>query len=418
MDKSAINRITAIRDKYKAIAEEAGDNYNLFKVIGLTSEEVRIHSAFLANLLNPQAEHGQKSKFLKLFCEQFDIPQFDHDSGKVTIEKYIGKKEEINGGRIDIDIFDKNGFHIIIENKIYANDQENQLIRYSQYGKKQPKYKLFYLTLHGYIPDEKKSCNYDKKQISLKEGNDYFLLSYHYDILNWLEHCREKAATKPLLREGISHYINLIKYLTNQNTNYMMNQEIIKEFLKPENVQSLANIKECLVKTQIELQYQFWECLINELKKKGFDISKTSYNKTQIIDYYERNKNNKYYGIEIRITNINDTSFRYGIRIDHFIYGGFTVREGDKKNNKVNNKPEYEEYIKLIKEIDSSYQNNEWWLGWKRMEPFLNFKNLDEETCKNLSKMEETVSFMAEQIYKEISQFKHKSITINKPLIK
>lgn len=70
MDKSAINRITAIRDKYKAIAEEAGDNYNLFKVIGLTSEEVRIHSAFLANLLNPQAEHGQKSKFLKLFCEQ------------------------------------------------------------------------------------------------------------------------------------------------------------------------------------------------------------------------------------------------------------------------------------------------------------------------------------------------------------
>ena len=79
---------------------------------------------------------------------------------------------------------------------------------------------------------------------------------------------------------------------------------------------------------------------------------------------------------------------------------------------------EYEEYIKLIKEIDSSYQNNEWWLGWKRMEPFLNFKNLDEETCKNLSKMEETVSFMAEQIYKEISQFKHKSITINKPLIK
>lgn len=260
MDKSAINRITAIRDKYKAIAEEAGDNYNLFKVIGLTSEEVRIHSAFLANLLNPQAEHGQKSKFLKLFCEQFDIPQFDHDSGKVTIEKYIGKKEEINGGRIDIDIFDKNGFHIIIENKIYANDQENQLIRYSQYGKKQPKYKLFYLTLYGYMPDEKKSCNYDKKQISLKEGNDYFLLSYHYDILNWLEHCREKAATKPLLREGISHYINLIKYLTNQNTNYMMNQEIIKEFLKPENVQSLANIKECLVKTQIELQYQFWEC--------------------------------------------------------------------------------------------------------------------------------------------------------------
>lgn len=67
MDKSAINRITAIRDKYKAIAEEAGDNYNLFKVIGLTSEEVRIHSAFLANLLNPQAEHGQKSKFSETF---------------------------------------------------------------------------------------------------------------------------------------------------------------------------------------------------------------------------------------------------------------------------------------------------------------------------------------------------------------
>lgn len=55
-----VRKTTAICEKHRAITEAAGDNYNLFRVIGLTSDEVRVHSAFLANLLNPEANHGKK----------------------------------------------------------------------------------------------------------------------------------------------------------------------------------------------------------------------------------------------------------------------------------------------------------------------------------------------------------------------
>jgi len=166
---------------------------------------VRIHSAFLAELLNPQGSHGQGDIFLKLFVKDHD---FDFASAKVKVEKHIGSVGQTTGGRIDIDIWDKNDFHIIVENKIYAKDQENQLIRYYNYGKGKRKFKLFYLTLEGDMPDEETSCCDKESQIALKESEDYTLLSYKVDILEWLAACREKAATHPTLREGIlfMHY--------------------------------------------------------------------------------------------------------------------------------------------------------------------------------------------------------------------
>ncbi len=397
--------ISAICDKYRAVAEAAGDNYNLFRVIGLTSNEVKVHSAFLADLLNPQASHGQRDKFLELFIQEFDVADFDCESAKITVEKYIGERTDIDGGRIDIDIVDKNGYHIIIENKIYAKDQDNQLIRYSRYGKHRcRKHKLFYLTLNGDMPDEEISCKNGNGSIALKENEDFYLLSYHSDIVRWLELCREKSVTRPLLRESISHYINLIKYLTNQSTNQNMNQEIIKELLRPENINNLANIKECLQLAQVELQTQFWSCLIDGLKAKGYDISESSYSKQNVDDYYMKSQKNKYYGIEVRIASKNKVHFRYGIRVDRYIYGGFTIRE--EAENSVNEKAAYKEYVQIAKGIDSNYQNSAWWLGWKNLTPRLNFKDIDEETCSNLAHLEETVQAMIAHIEEEINIFK------------
>ena len=35
-----------------------GENFNIFRVLGLSTSEVRLHSAFLAELLNPNGDHG------------------------------------------------------------------------------------------------------------------------------------------------------------------------------------------------------------------------------------------------------------------------------------------------------------------------------------------------------------------------
>jgi len=231
--KHVIESINSIFNKYRQIVKQTGENYNVFKVLNVESNEVRLHSAFLADLLNPKGSHGFDSLFLRLFITELKIDDLDYQSVNVKVEQYIGKVSDISGGRIDIDISDKNGYHIIIENKIYARDQENQLIRYFNYGKNRCRnFKLFYLTLDGDMPDEETSCSDSKNGIKLEEGVDYFLLSYRNDIKNWLEVCREKATNKPLLREGLSHYINLIKYMTNQSLNTNMNEEVKKRITK------------------------------------------------------------------------------------------------------------------------------------------------------------------------------------------
>jgi hypothetical protein len=71
--ENLLYQITAIRKQYDKMAELTGENFNVFKVLGLTTNEVRTHSAFIAELLNPKGSHGQKDVFLKLFLEVLDI---------------------------------------------------------------------------------------------------------------------------------------------------------------------------------------------------------------------------------------------------------------------------------------------------------------------------------------------------------
>lgn len=73
---------------------------------------------------------------------------------------------------------------------------------------------IFYSSIDGTVHNEDKTTKHGDKE--LIEEEQYFTLSYESDIPKWLEQCREKVADKPLIREGISHYINLIKHSTNQ----------------------------------------------------------------------------------------------------------------------------------------------------------------------------------------------------------
>ena len=206
---------------YKKIADAAGDNFNLFNVLQLQTDEVS-HSRILGELLNPNGSHGQGDTFLKLFVQKFDIQNFETENATLFLERSVGKvkitETEAEGGRIDIFIQDKNKVCIAIENKIEALDQDAQLLRYHTFIKEEnEKSTLLYLTPFGK----------DAQEHSIKGKNfQYQIISYANDILNWLLLCREKAANLPLLHASISQYINLIKSLTNQTNHAKMNNEI------------------------------------------------------------------------------------------------------------------------------------------------------------------------------------------------
>ena len=236
--QNLINQISAISKQYEKIAELTGENFNVFKVLGLTTNEVRTHSAFITELFNPKGSHGQKEVFLKLFCDQLEIKNFNYEKATAIKEKYINyiSEDYTEGGNIDIIVTDDFNRAIIIENKIYARDQKCQLLRYYNYGKSNHDvFTLFYLTL-----DKKDATEWS---ISDLKENDYKKISYSDDILPWLEKCKEKSVNHPILRETLTQYIHLVNYLTEKAINNNMTKEIVEKLAKSaENIDAAYTI--------------------------------------------------------------------------------------------------------------------------------------------------------------------------------
>ena len=245
-----LNQVRIVSQKIKEQRKEKferGESFNIFNDLGFMSNEVHLHSMFLANLLNPKGSHGQRGKFLEAFLKMLqksfsaisaDNLELDTAIASVEVEKYIGRQTDSEGGRIDIYLTD--GKHsIIIENKIYAGDQHHQMLRYWNYGMSQKgddtekSFVLIYLTLDG-CPPSKDSLGEDLKE------NDIVCLSYKSDIRGWLDRCVELASRTPLVRETINQYISTIDILTN---NVMEdNKELLDILSKEENLDAIYDI--------------------------------------------------------------------------------------------------------------------------------------------------------------------------------
>ena len=300
-------RIVSRKIKEQRIEKfERGENYNIFNDLGFMSDEVHLHSMFLANLLNPKGSHGQRGKFLEAFLKMLqksfsaisaDNLELDITNASVEVEKYIGRQTDSEGGRIDIYLTD--GKHsIIIENKIYAVDQYHQMLRYWNYGLSQKgndtekSFVLIYLTLDGCSPS-KESLGEDLKE------NDIVCLSYKSDIRGWLDRCVELASRTPLVRETINQYISTIDILTN---NVMEdNKELFDILSKEENLDAVFDIidsKENLINHIINDEF------IPKLKAlaegKGLEIC-GNYKRNWMAERYSgahfRNKDWKYFDL-------------------------------------------------------------------------------------------------------------------------
>ena len=362
-----IESVKGIESRYKDDAVQSGADFNIFQIIGLTSDEVRVHSAFLATLLDPQGSHRQGDLFLQLFTKQLSqiVYDFDTKSAVVECEKYIGRMTETTGGRIDIHIEDKKGHKIIIENKIYAPDQTNQLIRYHNYA---PDAVLLYLTLDGKEPGKDSAGD-------LIEEEQYYLISYSNEILDWLADCYEAVKRIPTLAEGINHYINLIKIITNQSTNIMMTKEIAEVIgSSSSNIQAAIEIQRALQDVKINIQQKFWNKLIERFQSENYKV-KTYFYDTEVDDLSEYIRNfvrtnasgngnihkNKLYGIEIPVAEIDKYSIQWRIEVDHNIYCGFKIH---KDNRLVCSGDKTFDYLR--KHLSGKpWQYGETWLAWK-----------------------------------------------------
>lgn len=105
--QSLFDKICLLNQNYKRQEDEKGESYNLFKVIDKTSNETSVHSAFLADLLNPKGLHHMGDTFLRLFTDEFlNDMSFSTETAVVEREKYIGPVTATTGGRLDIIVTD------------------------------------------------------------------------------------------------------------------------------------------------------------------------------------------------------------------------------------------------------------------------------------------------------------------------
>ena len=227
--------------------------FNIFNACGVEHRELT-HSAFIANLLNPQGTHGCGNIFLQDFIERLGkkknidkdiLGKFDKDVW-VDTEHHLGKY-----GRIDIWIKSKTQkAYLLIENKIYAKDQDKQIIEYSKYLKEQSKANkieregvLLYLTLNKKKPED------------YSEGTCY-TISYHDEIKSWLNYCKDNLPNKAddanavRVFSAIVQYLELIDYLvfkidlTNKLIEKSFTESDIKKALEDNKINKSDHDKE------------------------------------------------------------------------------------------------------------------------------------------------------------------------------
>ena len=89
---SQISKIVLTEKTQQEERSKRGENFNIFKVLGLSTSEVRLHSAFLAELLKPDGSHGMGDSFLRAFLE-IVIPDFKNTFDIASLEVIVEYKD-------------------------------------------------------------------------------------------------------------------------------------------------------------------------------------------------------------------------------------------------------------------------------------------------------------------------------------
>ena len=234
-----------------------------------------LHSKFIYYLLNPKETHDCGTLFLELFIETLKEDEFINEKIKklnvnynfitTTREKYIGRSWESDiYGFIDI-LIEFSELNIVIENKIKAPEQENQIERYVNYCKNQRKdYIALYLTVDGYE--------------SAQAGDEeYFLISYRRHILSWLEKCINETIKRDYsyVFPGLHYYKELLNNKIFNTTPNPIIMKIKELLLKPENriiLKHLKEINDSIIEIRDELRIHFFNIISKKMLEKKYEF--------------------------------------------------------------------------------------------------------------------------------------------------
>ena len=269
--------------------------FNVFTVLRSASDEVNLHSRFLHALL----DHVDPSS-----GKRDNLEQFLHEVVEVTDFNLEQAHVERESNYIDLLISDGHQA-IVIENKIWAGDQELQLQRYRDAlvarRYKDEDIRLLYLTPHGHEPSRKSSGELPEDQIDC--------LSYRNDLPNWLTGCQRRAFDDPGLRESIAQYIRLIRHMTNTDHEGQNMKELKELLLRDDNLVLARRLFPAYVEAEVELVRKFYCIVDNELHQRIEDLPQldpewASYAEEDRIRRCVEGRRSSWCGLYYRITEV------------------------------------------------------------------------------------------------------------------
>lgn len=230
-DFQILNKLDGLCAEFDKIKTIENIKVNIFDAVGMERQEVK-HSAFIAWLLDPCNPHGLGNRFLAEFCrflfvnDSITVQQRNinalalggvRDFNSLTdfindkkLEVYRERVLVDSESRIDIYIESKaTKTAIIIENKVFTDNHDDQLHRYIEQLNTYSKAKqnlierriFVYLTPLGTPPDDRQEHN--------EAHNMYCLLSYK-TILNIIERVKQYCAEDRVLFL-MEDYISMVK---------------------------------------------------------------------------------------------------------------------------------------------------------------------------------------------------------------
>ena len=252
-------------DRQRAMGKH---DYNIFTLFHYFSDEVNLHSNFIASLLDPNGDHYKGDLFLKLFLETCGIDDFSIDTSTATVFKEFK--------HIDIYISDGKK-HIILENKVYAKDQPTQIARYietikGEGAKESDRVKdedicVLYLHPDGKLPDNQSFGDYHAKLLGENPSIKFKVISYGKEILEWIDKCKNEVSNITDLNVFLSQYKDVIEMIYDRykRIDEMETANLVEIF--KENYTAASEIANNYQETRKKIIDEFFENVKENLEK-------------------------------------------------------------------------------------------------------------------------------------------------------
>ena len=246
-------------DRQRAMGKH---DYNIFTLFHYFSDEVNLHSNFIASLLDPNGDHYKGDLFLKLFLETCGIDDFRIDTSTATVFKEFK--------HIDIYISDGKK-HIILENKVYAKDQPTQIARYIETikdeGAKDEDIYVLYLHPDGELPDKQSFGDYHARLLGENPSIKFKVISYGKEILEWIDKCKNEVSNITDLNVFLSQYKDVIEMIYDRykRIDEMETANLVEIF--KENYTAASEIANNYQETRKKIIDEFFENVKENLEK-------------------------------------------------------------------------------------------------------------------------------------------------------